>query len=214
MNYKTVKKFYPILVRWWNFCTTIINWLYKYKKNKFIFYILDFIQRREVHSESLKEAFLSSDFYYWEVRPRLKKLTEIIFKLLGSSTGLSIINKIANDWDTKLIEYTPRYSYTRNRGWVTRYYSCSLFPLNYIKLERITFSSGEEENINTYTTVVTSIVKGETIEELKSNTIILYKGFLWSKSKVYKLYRVYKKDLREINKVMEEERRRDNYESL
>lgn len=203
LKYKTAKKYYPVLVKWFNFWAGIDDYMWKHRKNKWIWYIDDFI-RCFKHG-----GFKDCSLYFWEIEPRYEKLLKFIFKILGCLNGLMVIKQIANDWDTKLLDCNPRYCYTRNRGWITRYYTCSLFPFNYIKLTRTTYDTEKQQCINTYGTFICSLLGDEKPGEIKTNVITLYKGFVYNKKQVIKLYRAYKKDLNEIDKIMEQERQKE-----
>ena len=90
MNYRTVRRFYPILVTWYNLGVDIDNWLWDHRGNKFIFYFHDLILSGFRHSS-----------LYWELRPRIDRIIKYTFLLLGSERGLKIIRRITNEYDTK-----------------------------------------------------------------------------------------------------------------
>ena len=198
MNYRTVRRFYPILVTWYNLGVDIDNWLWDHRGNKFIFYSHDLILSGFRHSS-----------LYWELRPYIDRMIKYTFLLLGSERGLKIIRRITNDYSTKLIESSPRFCYVRNRGWINRYYDCSIGPFNYLKIVRKTFDTETQQNVNTYSKMVLAMLGGK-IEELKENKITLYSGFIWTRKMALNAYKIYRKDLQEINEIMLKAREEEN----
>lgn len=192
MRYKTAKKYYPILVRLWNFRVDIENWWWSLRKYKPIYYLQDLLFY--IKCDGLK-GITGCDFYFWHMRPLVDKLICFTYTLLGCYTGLKVVGCIMNDCWTKLLHCTPIYSYTRSHGAQTRYYTCQLYPFNYIKLTRTMFSCGDQQGINTYNTAVYSLVTQEDPGEITQQTEVLYKGFLTSRRQITKLYRTYKIDL-------------------
>jgi len=204
MKYTTVKRFYPILVKWYNIGVDIDNWFWDHRKNKFIWYVDDFFRNFRYH------GIKGSSFYYWEIRPRIYKLIKLYLTITGSITGMKYRRRLENDWDTKLIDSNPGFCYTRNRGWINRYYTCIVYPFNFVRLLRTTYNTKDKECINTYTTMVFSMLGSEEEpEEIIPNTITLYKGFIWNKKQLKKALKAYKMDLDEINKIMDKAREED-----
>ena len=137
--------------------------------------------------------FKDSTFYYCEIRPSVNKLIRLVFSLFGN-IGLNIINRITNDWGTKLLESNPRFCHTRSRGYIIRYYTCKLYPFNYMKLIRTIYNTENEEGINMFQTTIFSALGGKSPSKITTNDVCLYKGFVWNKKEAIKIYRTYKRD--------------------
>ena len=189
MKYRTVKRLYPILVTLYNIEVSIDDWLFKNRKNLFLYYLY----KTKIDLQ-YGGHFKDSTFYYCEIAPRMNKLIRLVFSLFGN-IGLNIINRITNDWGTKLLDCNPRFCHTRSRGYITRYYTCKLYPFNYMKLNRMVYNAEDEEGINLFCTTIFSILGGKSPSKITTNDVCLYKGFVWNKKEAIKIYRTYKKDL-------------------
>lgn len=189
MKYRTVKRLYPILVTLYNIDVAIDNWFWEHRKNLFLFY-LDDLRGYLQHGFSIKDSL----FWHKEINPRMNKLIRLFFSLFDN-IGLNIINRITNDWGTKLLESNPRFCHTRSRGYITRYYTCKLYPFNYMKLIRTTYNTEDKEGINMFHTTVFSLLGEKPPSKITTNDVCLYKGFVWNKKEAIKIYRTYKKDL-------------------
>ena len=199
MRYKTVKKYYPILVRLWNFRVDIENWWWDLRKYDAIYYLQDIIE--QMSFSGIVDGFYHSSFYWRCLRTPIYKINTFIYTILGSSAALKIVNQICNDYSTKLLTSRASYCYTRTYGSPTKYYTCNAYPFGFVKIKRTIFTNGEHEGINTYNTAVFALLKNEEPGEITQKTETLYKGFIFTRKQFIKAARAYKKDLRGKNEA-------------
>lgn len=199
MRYKTAKKYYPILVRLWNFRVDIENWWWSLRKYKPIYYFQDLID--QMCFSGPIEGFYNSSLYWWHLRMPIYNINKFIYTMLGSSIGLKIVDQICNDYSTKLLTTRACHCYTRTYGEGTKYYTCDAYPFGFVRIKRSMFTCGNKEGINTYNTAVFAMLKNEEPDEITQKTEILYKGFMFTKKQFIKAARAYKKDLRGKNEA-------------
>lgn len=199
MRYKTAKKYYPILVTLWNFRVNIENWWWGLRKYKPIYYLQDMIE--QMTFSGIVDGFYHSSLYWWHLRAPIYTINRFVFNMLGSSTGLKLVNQLCNDYDTKLLTTRASYCYTRTYGSPTTYYSCRSYPFGFVKLTKSTFIDGQKEGINMFNTAVFAMLKNEEPNAIIEKKDVLYKGFIFTRKQFIKAARAYKKDLRGKNEA-------------
>ena len=199
-TYKTVKKFYPLMVFIRDLDNSFYDFICSKTENNFDYYFKDFL-RALYFEHSLIKAFKQSMFYMeLKYNKRFNTfLNNLIATLFCFKHLVKLTNRMMEYSYTKLIDYDIRSFYVRTRNNLQWYYSFKVYPFGYVKLERITFSTDKEDCVNCYSYSIINILNEEEIE-LKENRITLFKGFIFTNKQQKQLFRLYAKDLR-LNEV-------------
>lgn len=199
-TYKTIKKFYPLMVFIRDLDNSFYDFICSKTENNFDYYFKDFL-RALYFEHSLIKAFKQSMFYMeLKYNKRFNTfLNNLIAALFCFKHLVKLTNRMMEYSYTKLIDYDIRSFYVRTRNNLQWYYSFKVYPFGYVKLERITFSTDKEDCINYYGYSIINAFNEEEIE-LKENRIILFKGFIFTNKQQKQLFRLYAKDLR-LNEV-------------